>query len=82
MLADGGQRWRHADYLFGLAGAVMLVWLQDCFEVDFEADFSGAQLSAVVEGVVPGQAPVLTVEGSSALKTARWPPPGPAALPR
>ena len=32
--------------------------------VDFEADFSGAQLSAVVEGVVPGEAPVLTVEGS------------------
>jgi serine/threonine-protein kinase len=25
MLADGGRRWRHADYLFGLAGAVMLV---------------------------------------------------------
>jgi len=58
------------------------LWLEDRFEVDFEVDFSGARLSAVVEGVVPGQAPVLTVEGSSALKTARWPPPGPAALPR
>ena len=40
------------------------LWLEDRFEVDFEVDFSGARLSAVVEGVVPGQAPVLTVEGS------------------
>jgi len=41
------------------------LWLEDRFEVDFEADFSGARLSAVVEGVVPGEAPVLRGEGSA-----------------
>ena len=82
MLADGGQRWRHADYRFGLAGAVMLVMAEDRFEVDFEADFSGAQLSAAVEGVVAGAARSSRLRVLPAVKTARWPPPGPAALPR
>ncbi len=61
-LVDGAQWWRHADYPFGLVSAVTVV--MDRFEVDFEADFFGAQLSAVVEELAIGEAPVLTFEGS------------------
>jgi hypothetical protein len=39
--------------------------LEHCFEFDFDADLGGDQQPAAVEGQVPGQAPVLAVDGAA-----------------
>ena len=65
--------------MFGLVGAVMLDMAGGRFEVDFGADFSGAQLSAIVGGwfqVRPRSSPLRV---PSAVKTVAAP--GADALP-